>query len=566
MGRLFETWLADKHARLGAAEHERPASPDFRVNPFVARLGLRAGSSNVVSAERQSMDARDSGGQLGSFRIVPDPAHEAPPRYRQLEKQRSNEQNASEALKLHDRRGAPSAARSSHRQSALAAYTVQPAALELRPFASRWLMNRQWLGCFVLCMLSSHSALAQLWGSSPFQNGPSVPQGGLYQFDPDSLTWLDGKQLTLAGFSVTGIDSIVMHPKDPPGTPPEQRRAGTAYALLKVSAISGRVLATVDLTTGIATQVANLGDQFSSLAFREDGQLFGVTDDSATSPEVLYRIDKFDGSKTLAVALGAGLDGEVIAFNPDDDRFYHWSGTPNIVFEKLMSVPPYSSTNIPVIGSQSDEVYGAVWDPCRQRNIAGTQQLAFIASKYNTTAINGFLNVWGTGGELTTTLGTSPDALRGLALVGGYTCEVDLGIGAGAPERNRSPNAPMSVLLVVDNAGPARAIDPIVTITLPSSLTAVTTSGCLEDPSGVPTCTLRMFAQRYQETPSPGYAPFQVSSLWTGRSTTVTLNGDYDGTGGFVHATVTSGSQETQAQNNTVQYRLGNVLFADSFE
>lgn len=48
---------------------------------------------------------------------------------------------------------------------------------------------------------------------------------------------------------------------------------GQTYVIMKVSAVSGRVLGRINLSTGVVTQVGNLGDNFSSTTFDETGQL-----------------------------------------------------------------------------------------------------------------------------------------------------------------------------------------------------------------------------------------------------------------------------------------------------
>lgn len=99
---------------------------------------------------------------------------------------------------------------------------------------------------------ASPAAHAQLYGTSPFQNSPAPENGSLYVFDPDTLTWIDGKAVNLPGFTVTGITGLTVHPTL---APPEDGDNGKVYAVLKVSAVVGRVLATIDLATGIATQI-----------------------------------------------------------------------------------------------------------------------------------------------------------------------------------------------------------------------------------------------------------------------------------------------------------------------
>jgi len=53
---------------------------------------------------------------------------------------------------------------------------------------------------------------------------------------------------------------------------------------------------------------------------------------------------------------------------------------------------------------------------------------------------------------------------------------------------------PLSYTVRVDNNGPSDASDVVVTDTLPSGVTFVSTSGCGEDPGGVPTCSLGTIA------------------------------------------------------------------------
>jgi hypothetical protein len=116
----------------------------------------------------------------------------------------------------------------------------------------------------------------------------------------------------------------------------------------------------------VLTAVGNLGDNFSSLTFSDDGTLYGVTDDGATAPETLYTISTTDATKTLAVALGAGADGEAIAWNPEDDLIYHWSGNDAVVMESIDPANAFAIANIPISGDSTGEVFGAVYNPFTQ--------------------------------------------------------------------------------------------------------------------------------------------------------------------------------------------------------
>lgn len=203
--------------------------------------------------------------------------------------------------------------------------------------------------------MSSQAAVAQsLYGVNPFTNDSSaLSANGLFHLDYNTGAVTDGRVVTVPGRTVTGLNALTRDPT-----------TGTIYAVAKANAVAGRLLITVNVATGVAAEIGNLGDNFSSLAFRGDGQLFGVTGDGATVPETLYLINKADATKAVATALGNGADGEVIAYNPDDNSFYHWSGG-TIVFERVLAVAPYTVTNIGITGSPNGEVFGAVWDPAR---------------------------------------------------------------------------------------------------------------------------------------------------------------------------------------------------------
>jgi len=249
----------------------------------------------------------------------------------------------------------------------------------------------------------SVSAAPRLFGVNPFNNGTeSNPQRapnaltpadyGFYEFSSSTGALVATRIITVPGRTITGAVALTLDPT-----------TGIAYAVAKATGVSGgRLLITINLDTAVGTEVGNLGDNFSSLAFRADGQLFGVTGDGATVPETLYMINKATGAKTLATALGNGADGEVIAFNPNDGAFYHFSGG-TVVFERVQATAPYAVTPIVTGLTGVGEVFGAVWDPSRN---------AFLVSDINST-----LFVVNTSGTVTSTVGTFPTDIRGLILL-----------------------------------------------------------------------------------------------------------------------------------------------------
>lgn len=249
----------------------------------------------------------------------------------------------------------------------------------------------------------SVSAAPRLFGVNPFNNGtestPMAPNAltpadyGFYEFSPSTGAIIATRIITVPGRTITGAVALTLDPT-----------TNIAYAVVKATGVSGgRLLVTINLDTAVGTEIGNLGDNFSSLAFRSDGQLFGVTGDGATVPETLYLINKATAAKTLATALGNGADGEVIAFNPNDNSFYHFSGNGTPIFERVLATAPYTVTPIVSGLATNGEVFGAVWDPSRN---------AFLVSDISST-----LTVVNTAGTVTSTVGTFPTDIRGLILL-----------------------------------------------------------------------------------------------------------------------------------------------------
>jgi hypothetical protein len=119
-----------------------------------------------------------------------------------------------------------------------------------------------------------------------------------------------------------------------------------------------RNLCTLDPATGVATIIGAMSDQFAGIAFRIDGQLYGVTGDGANTPESLYTISTTNAQATLVRSLGSGSDGETICFAPDLS-LYHASGlgVPNVdeAFERFDTFTN-TLTNVPLSGYDFDEL------------------------------------------------------------------------------------------------------------------------------------------------------------------------------------------------------------------
>jgi uncharacterized repeat protein (TIGR01451 family) len=107
-----------------------------------------------------------------------------------------------------------------------------------------------------------------------------------------------------------------------------------------------------------------------------------------------------------------------------------------------------------------------------------------------TDVISNTATVTGTGGG-ETLINTGDDSVTVSTSV---AAEADLAITAtDSPDPVFAGNQ-LVYTVRVDNAGPSQAVDVVVTDTLPAGVTLGTSTGCLEDPAGVPTCNLGSIA------------------------------------------------------------------------
>lgn len=223
---------------------------------------------------------------------------------------------------------------------------------------------------------------------SPLIYGTSASEDSLWAVDTTTWTVVSRLAPSLPGQTITGITGLAWDPC-------QQK----AYAIVKLSSSSTRELVTMDLKTGICTDVGDLGANFSSLTFDKSGILYGTTGDGASPPEALFSINKSTADTTFLTSLGAGADGEVICYNPWDDLFFHWSGNATVEYEKFLHTAPYTTSPIST-GPPGSEIFGAV---CTGAN-------RFIVS--NLSAELQYVDTLGNFSTPLTVLSTTP--LRGL--------------------------------------------------------------------------------------------------------------------------------------------------------
>ena len=255
----------------------------------------------------------------------------------------------------------------------------------------------KFLSYLLVCVFAISSlgatAVPRLFAVNPFVNtGADAASFGFYEINPATAATVASLVITVPGRTITSANALALDPT-----------TGIAYAVVKATGVTGRLLVTINLDTAVGVEIGDLGANFSSLAFRADGQLFGTTGDGATPPETLFTINKANAAKVLEATLGNGADGEIIAYNPVDTNLYHFSGNGTAVLEKFPSTAPYTPiTNISGATGTS-EVFGAVWNPA-----ANVFLISNISAKLLTISSTGVV-----GAEI----GVLPNDLRGLILL-----------------------------------------------------------------------------------------------------------------------------------------------------
>jgi cell division septation protein DedD len=231
---------------------------------------------------------------------------------------------------------------------------------------------------------------------------PRSPDSLLRTVDSADGSTVAGESVavTLAGEVVIGGSGLARHPQ-----------TETLFALLKLEGTSFRRLVTLDESTGVATDVGDTGNRFAGMAFASDGTLYAVTGDGGGVPESLFTLSTVDASSNLVRELGAGSDGETLAFNPDDGLLYHASGigTPNNPNgEKFETVDPDTLivTNVPLSGFDYEELASLTF-------LDG----GFFAGDLGNAAFDdpGFLRI--TTGGAVTFLGNMDHVSKGLVLM-----------------------------------------------------------------------------------------------------------------------------------------------------
>jgi len=173
----------------------------------------------------------------------------------------------------------------------------------------------------------------------------------LYTVDPDTGATLTTTEITLEGETVRGCNGLA---KDP--------TTGVCYMIVNVAQVPGtpapRILAIIDVDTGVATEIGNTGLAFAGIAFTPDGTLYGLTgDQNGSAIPTIYTINKTNGTPTEFLPLVNTDDGEALGSSPIDGLLYRMNGRPPINVDQIFESINPANMNVSEINlSGPDEI------------------------------------------------------------------------------------------------------------------------------------------------------------------------------------------------------------------
>lgn len=142
---------------------------------------------------------------------------------------------------------------------------------------------------------------------------PDASSTKLQIFNASTGNVSDSITVTLSGSTIDGYTGLAYNPTN-----------NKLYAIIKAG--STYKLAMVNPSTGQATSIGNLSDQFAGITFTPSGTLYGITSDVANFPSIIYKINPNTAAATLFVVPSGGGNGETIAFNSSDGKIYRYAG------------------------------------------------------------------------------------------------------------------------------------------------------------------------------------------------------------------------------------------------
>jgi hypothetical protein len=206
-------------------------------------------------------------------------------------------------------------------------------------------MKKVLLSLIVIVVTSMTASAQNMYITSPYTDSLWTVA------DTSTMVATNAVQMTLPGYTVTGSNGLTIH-----------QCSDAAYVSLKVTALTGRLIATIDLTTGVADSLILVPDNIANIDLINDSIIAIIFGDGATATESLGFVNVNDSTFTaLGPTSGAGSDGESMAFCPDNGKLYRWSGrNTDPAMESYDPLAPAPVT-ITRTGHNYDEVFGSTY-------------------------------------------------------------------------------------------------------------------------------------------------------------------------------------------------------------
>jgi len=175
----------------------------------------------------------------------------------------------------------------------------------------------------------------------------------LHTINPNTGATLTTTEIILRGQELRGCNGLAQDPM-----------TGVCWIMLSFPGGGGdetpgaRRLATIDVDTGVATEIGNTGLPFAGIAFTPDGTLYGLTgDQDGAAIPTIFTLSKIDGTPTEFLPLVNTDDGEALGSNPNDGLLYRMNGRPPINDDQIFeSINPGNMAVTEITLSGNDEI------------------------------------------------------------------------------------------------------------------------------------------------------------------------------------------------------------------
>jgi hypothetical protein len=205
----------------------------------------------------------------------------------------------------------------------------------------------------------------------------------IYLINAEDGSVIRTQQVWATGYTIDGLNDVVRN-----------SLTGVYYVLANVSGSPSTMLGTINLDSGEITLIGIMGDNFASMAFNRDGELYAITSDAGTNVSTIYQVNTTTAIPTLVMSMDDAFNtvGEVLAYNYNNDRFYRWSGntlTPSVRYQ-MINVDATTVTDLTPVAVFTYEVTAAEYRNGEFYTINSNGEYASydpLSSSYSTTTV-----------------------------------------------------------------------------------------------------------------------------------------------------------------------------------